>query len=132
MLPQEATASKNDLENAHNGMLCFLHLKILSLPLPHLIYAGTSEEVKASIIKVCFTNEDYEALIGKHNWQKLLFGTFFSYKECCHILLNLPSLVEMQTGQPGLDPGPCAPRWWVHGAFVSRKAGAVRPECTAA
>lgn len=42
-------APKSHLENAHKGMLRFLLFKLLSLPLPHLIYARTYEEVKASI-----------------------------------------------------------------------------------
>lgn len=38
-----------DLEKAHNSMLRFIPFKVFSLPLPHLIYVRTCEEVKAGI-----------------------------------------------------------------------------------
>lgn len=40
---------KKDLEKAHNSMLRFIPFKVFSLPLPHLTYVRTCEEVKAGI-----------------------------------------------------------------------------------
>lgn len=121
-------ASKNGLETAHSRMPCFLPLKILSLPLPHLIYARAYEEVKASIyykgvfvfvLQIRNMKHQESRMTGKSSRSAL----FFRLRVLPHFA-GSPFLASIRTG---LARQLWIPAW----GFVPGAGGAVRPGWTA-